>query len=535
MSTLSVSNINGVTGFSGGIFDTLGNTANGANATAIASFGQANAAYGRANSVNSAVIAAFAVANTANAGLATAGALTGTIINYANTTAPSGYLKCDGNIYSRSAYSALASVIGTPPMLSSFTAEYANTNAQWTPDIIAVANGVAFTSNARTGQIGYSALSIPQYLGGVYTSTDGTTWTARTARAFSIAISGVLNGAVIANVSGGTWVLANNSVNGYASFPQTFTNMQSTTNLSTWTNRSIAIAAQTGVPTSNPSIHFNGLAGGGTSNRLVWLHTKAGQLACCIQSPWVANTATSDDGGATWSFTNSLPIANSSYQPSIASSNAGFVIVQGNTAYWSTSGQNWQDISANLRSALGFTSNNTNRPFYNVYQAGDKFIIPAYGNKFLVSPSSNGSNGNWSTTGYVSGLGNYIGSYNPLNLSRFTTSSYKIVHNGQCYAFLDSNYSTELLYSQDLQYWYLKDDFNYPVETSVGYINVLDVLNNKFLMYGYTYKTIFSFTANGAYNAATQFPVPMIINDSITKTQIGYESSAIPLIPYIKT
>lgn len=524
MSTLSVSNINGVTGFSGGIFDTLGTTANNANAQSIAAFAEANNAELLA-------IAAFSQANTANTAASGAGVPTGSIINYANTTAPSGYLRCDGNIYSRSAYSALASVIGTPSSLSSFTAEYANTNVQWDTDTILVANGVAFTSNARTGQVGYGALSIPQYLGGVYTSTDGTTWTARTARAFSTA--SIDNSAAIANVSGGTWVLANSSSAGYASLPQTITNMQSTTNLSTWTNRSIAIAAQTGVPTSGPGIRFNGLAGGGTSNRLVWLHTKTGTLACCVVSPYVANTATSDDGGATWSFTNSLPIANSSYYPTIASSNAGFVIVQGNTAYWSTSGQNWQNIGANLRSVLGISSTNTNRLFYNVYQAGDKFIIPAYGNKFLISPSSNGANGNWSTTGYVSGLGNYLGSYSVLNLSRFTTPNFKITHNGQCYAFLDTGQSGQLLYSQDLQNWYIKNDSNYPISASISYQGVLDALNNKFLMYGYAYKTIFSFTANGAYNAATQFPVPIIINDS--RSSIGYESSTIPSISYIKT
>lgn len=44
MSTLSVSSITGVTNVTGSIFDTMGTTANNANATAIAAFGRANAA-----------------------------------------------------------------------------------------------------------------------------------------------------------------------------------------------------------------------------------------------------------------------------------------------------------------------------------------------------------------------------------------------------------------------------------------------------------------------------------------------------------
>ena len=122
MSTLSVSSITGVTNVTGSIFDAMGTTANNANATAIAAFAKANAA-------NISAGAAFDAANAANSTATSAGVPTGGIIYWAGANAPSGFLPCDGNIYTRSTYSSLASVLGTPPMPSSYTLEYANTTA----------------------------------------------------------------------------------------------------------------------------------------------------------------------------------------------------------------------------------------------------------------------------------------------------------------------------------------------------------------------------------------------------------------------
>jgi hypothetical protein len=493
----------------------------------------------------------FRFANGASVLSAAAGNPTGTVLNYASTTAPTGYLACDGSIYSRSSYGALANVIGTPASLSSYTAEYANTNTQFAPGFLAVANGVAFLSNVTTS----GPLAV-QYSGGIYTSTDGTTWTARTAHRLSYdALNAsiqpymqVTNGAFAANVSGGVWVVANSAFFTSATTPN---NLQTSSDLVTWTNRSIDIRNQTGTYTNQQNF-FAGIAGGGTLNRLVYLHMKCAFFNICqscglsigTNNYYVANTATSDDAGATFSYSNGLPAANSIWWASIASSNAGFVISQGNTAYWSANGQYWQDISANLKTALNISnmSSGTTQLFYNSYSANGQFIIPAYGNRFLVAPSSNGSNGNWTTVGPTEGLpylpGSGPGSYDTfMNNSRTYQLSYinqqyydtKIVHNGQCYLL---NWGGAIYYSQDLKYWFKKVDILYP---SVGNGSHLIALGNKFLQYTSTYKTVFSFTANGSYTAATQFPVPRYSAMSLSTQGLGNDSSATPLVSYIKT
>lgn len=496
---------------------------------------------------------------------------TGAVVNYASTTVPTGgYLACDGSIYSRSSYPALADVIGTPPMLSSFTAEYSNSNAQWVSAQIAVANGVAFMSNANPVGVGTGSAPAGQYSGGLYTSTDGSTWTPRTARSLFFN-QNIMNGAVAANASGGVWMIANTATisNQYSyiyaqagAFVGTF--FQTSTDLITWTNRSISMGGtQTGVSSIIPNpggaaatsyaTQFHGIAGGGTSNRFVALFNRW-STNCCGQSAYIANTATSDDAGATWSFTNNIPIANTNYVPAIASSNGGFVVTRGNTAYWSYSGQTWQDITANLAVALGGSATANivakgTQLFYNVYQANNQFIIPAYGNKLLVSsPSGNGANGNWSSltpeglppssvTGGALASVPYATQFSLWGSgSSSQTRTARIVHNGQC--FVISQYG-QIYYSADLRYWFRDIDANYANEiSSAGFYGDgtnLAALGNKFLLNLYSMQTVVSFTANAAYTAATQFPVPKY--SSSVQAQLFNLNGvpAIPSIPYIKT
>jgi hypothetical protein len=71
---------------------------------------------------------------------------TGQLIQYGSSTAPSGYLKCDGSIYTKSSYSALATVLGSLPANSAAyyvsipfnsgqnNVFYLNGNVIWTAD-----------------------------------------------------------------------------------------------------------------------------------------------------------------------------------------------------------------------------------------------------------------------------------------------------------------------------------------------------------------------------------------------------------------
>lgn len=458
---------------------------------------------------------------------------TGAVINYASTTAPTGgYLACDGSIYSRSTYPELANVIGSPPMLSSFTAEYANNDSNFSPTVFASANGVLFFSAGSS------------FTTSLYTSTDGTTFTSRTASPMSNNYN--RNFSVVANVSGGIWVISNAS----SSFAGTTTPtcFQSSTNLTTWTNRSIALSGQTGTGAGVIYSDLNGIAGGGTSNRLVALFTKQSYqtAGCCITitSGYIANTAVSSDGGATWSYANNVPVANSTtVQSQIAASNGGFVVARANLAYWSANGQYWQDITANLCSAIGVSTGlaaNGTTLFYNMFKANNQFIIPAYGNKFIVtSPSGNGANGNWSTitpeglsitNPLLTAGGQAASGLAPLVNQFSSYSSSRILHNGQCFVLY---FSGQLYFSQDLKYWFRKTDLNYT-QTNANPQQHIATIGNKFIHYMDNSNTIVSFTSTGAYTAATQFPVPKYA--SVASHMFNIDGvPAIPSVTYIKT
>lgn len=465
---------------------------------------------------------------------------TGAVVNYASTTAPTGgYLACDGSIYSRSSYGALANVIGTPPMLSSYTAELANNTIYFNPNVLGVANGVAFISS-------------PIFATQLYTSTDGTTWTSRTGRFLSTSTQYNINNNVVANVAGGFWITSNGAgTNVLTNAPAVTPSIVSTsTDLVTWTSRTISLSGQTGTAPSSASYflgtYFGGIAGGGTSNRLVVLFNRWSSGCCTPNSGYIANTATSDDAGATWSYSNNIPVANASIQFSaISSTNAGFVVVRGNSAYFSANGQYWQDITANLCSAIGVSTglaSNGAVLFYNVFQANNQFIIPAYNNKFIVTtPSGNGANGNW-TVITPEGLPLYTYStYTATALIPLTnqfsgtsapaaTNFSRIVNNGQGFVM---NFGGQIMFSQDLKYWFRKIDPNYAQTGDGG--GLLGVIGNKFIMWINGNKTLVSFTANASYTAATQFPVPKY-SSSVQAQQFNFDGvPATPLIPYIKT
>jgi hypothetical protein len=484
----------------------------------------------------------FKFANGASVLSAAAGNPTGTIINYASTTAPTGYLACDGTVYLRSSYGALANVIGPPTMPSSYTAEYANTT--WITSPIIIVNGVAFAS---PGTIAPSTSGITSFLGGIYTSTDGTTWTARTAKPILYSPTGPN----VINV-GSTYVTTANvypNQRGLAAFspsagagltPNGGQILQTSTDLATWTARSITLAAWAGVPSGATSmVGITNITSGGTvANRILLTMFFQGATYCSCGGVYVAagggskaNTAVSDDYGATWSFSNNLPAttgnANNSNTIQAASSSAGFVLTQSNVAFWSSNGQYWQDITANLRTALGVTSSSVSVVFYNVSQANNQFIIPTTGNRFLIAPSSNGSNGNWTTINVET---------NPSGAEYATSMAYfsadKIIHNGSSYFYnYPGNY---LLFSNDLRYWFKKEDLTYASSTFSQYNALAFFPSGKGLIYS-SAKTILSFTANGGYTAATQFPVPKISNYNST---LGYPAFNVPgtsVVPYIKT
>jgi hypothetical protein len=92
-----------------------------------------------------------------------AGTLTGQTIIWGTQTAPSGYLKCDGTVYTKSSYSALATALGSLPVITDTYAisgvggnlSLANNNV-----IYSYTNGLKYSSNQGAS---YTTLSIVSF------------------------------------------------------------------------------------------------------------------------------------------------------------------------------------------------------------------------------------------------------------------------------------------------------------------------------------------------------------------------------------
>jgi hypothetical protein len=78
---------------------------------------------------------------TSTAPAAVASVLTGSIIAYGSTSAPSGYLACDGSVYTKSSYTALSTVLGTQPSFAP------TLNSNLTNDVLSIANSVLFSGD----------------------------------------------------------------------------------------------------------------------------------------------------------------------------------------------------------------------------------------------------------------------------------------------------------------------------------------------------------------------------------------------------
>jgi hypothetical protein len=585
MSTLSVSSITGVTNVTGSIFDAMGTTANNANATAIAAFAKANAA-------NISAGAAFDAANAANSTATSAGVPTGGIIYWASSTAPTGFLRCDGNIYLRSTYSSLASLIGTPPMPSSISFDYANsfnsgaTGVNW--PILVSANNLLIMS-IPTGQTGNGSAT-----GNLHTSTDGITWTPRNGA--QIRQGGAITGGSnsfrdAARMVNDSWGTSNGASGPYViyvgGYPEgnVLAYQTSTDQGATWTQRTLRYYR----PTTSNQVYASGFVSGGTQNAYlagVGIYSSTGGCGCSTLTVTGqdANVAWSADGITFTAFKSFFPAGTYNGAgataptlpiiPIMGSSSNGFVVLLGfspqtlglytgesqylgylngansGLVFWSANGHpsTWTDITTNLRNTISGTSTpNLSPVFANVFSCNNEIIIPTVGNKFLVS--SNGANGTWRVVDIESGLGAAGVGYNGYNYFRDSNYPYGagyngnytggggiIRHNGDMYYFIDNNGT--FYYSRDLRVWWKKDDIKNPFyQSSLGRVASMQFLVplpnlKKIVMVNRYLGGIFSFTSNGNYTAATQFPVPEIGAELGAKV---FSTSAVPLRAFIKT
>jgi hypothetical protein len=394
---------------------------------------------------------------------------------------PSGYLYCDGSIYTRSAYPTLAGIIGTPFVASTQTTNYTNASfiisgGLWSEQDQSLqrgvwdANGFLFTNGtALRGSDQATGLASAMLY-----STDGVNWTAATS--YSILATHPNQDAVVFGNSIYVMAAGNLAASGggnniqYASTPG-----------GTWTRASVGVISRSGTGC---------LAFGGTANTfLVGLWNDS-----CGSRSWLQYYHSTN--GSTWT---ALPtVANfNGYEPvGIAAYSGGAVIGTSagsgtsNLWYSATGNSGYTNISASIGSPLNV---------YNVSYGNSIFVVRASNGTWT---STTGAGGSWTQVSTVD-LGASV-RYSPLHWSGT--------------AWVDSATGR-----------YTKDFINYGSASST--LAATAVLSGR--AYNKVNKTISSYDFN-AYTTATQFPVPAITNTVSTSAAL-LESGTPSFGYFIKT
>lgn len=419
---------------------------------------------------------------------AATGVPTGGIVYYPSASAPSGYLRCDGSIYNRSAYSSLATVIGTPTLLSAETLRNSNfstgtlTNS-W--NYMTSANNLAFMPGSVWSPSAQNA-------NGIRTSSDGITFTARNAVSFYPTPNQVayINGTYIAP-------------QGQAQIPNgaTVTNYQTSTDGATWTSRNFAVTSGRG--------GIRWIVGNSTLGRaLMW--TNSSYNCCGTYTYFNADAALyySTDG-TTWTLAASPP-TNSGFTFTPAAGNNGFVAIGATltglnswsyylSVWYSTDGSTWTNITSNLQSI-----NSAATSFSRVLWDGTYYYI--YAANSIVFRSTTGASGSWTQIAYPQG-----------SVPSFGDSNFAYLRDGL------GNYYASL----QNQTYYSNDMSNWAVASTIGSYRA--ICGNT-LVGQNGLATPSTYTTNGSgYTTATQFPVP-----NLTTPNIG-TTAAPPPVAYIKT
>jgi hypothetical protein len=281
---------------------------------------------------------------------------------------------CDGSAYTSSSYSSLATVIGTPvaPLntLGNALSGYGGPTYE--------ANGVLF----RSGTAFSTTATIAN---GAATSTDGITWTLRTAQN-------------IYTLYSGNAVSYGNSVYVTSSYPSANNvwQYQTTPDGATYTARTYSIAG------INQPVYAFETAYGGTSNRHVafLIYNPSTAVSCGTQISTNVRAIYSTDG-VTWTTGDTVTLTTAAYgytSGGVAGYSGGFVYYAyrndgTNLVKYSADGATWTDITANINSVATI-----NGVLTGIGYANGKFILTAYNSTTSsnqIYTSTTGASGSW--------------------------------------------------------------------------------------------------------------------------------------------
>jgi len=424
-----------------------------------------------------------------------AGVPTGGVIYYASSTAPTGYLKCDGTIYNRSSYSALSTVIGSPMLPSSETLR--NSSLAMAANTLTIGSYIASVNNVvfMNGSANVTSTSTANAL---RTSTDGITFTLRTAAAPYIR-----EGVVTYFAS--TYVMLTRMAPALGAT----VNYQTSTDLSTWTQRTFTAGTNAGTTLA--------LAGNQTWGRGI-MHTATSFDNGCeyaFTTPYLWYYSTN---GTTWTAASSPPTNTLAFETHCVQAGTSSALALYNPSattwqlWYTADGNTWSNVTSNITSSFPSVTS-----IYKIFWTGTYFY--ALCNAGIVLRSTTGASGAWSQTSSTLGLGATT-STNPFfqlydqYRTYSTDGTYHIIQNGN---------AGQFFYSSDLVNW--------------GYVSGLSgyygaVSGSNFVGRSFAGATASTYTLTGTgYTTATQFPVPNLL--SATASAFGTFAPA--PIPCIKT
>lgn len=424
------------------------------------------------------------------------GSSSGDIIIALGTT-KTGYLLCDGSVYTRASYAALATAIGSP-ISPSMTLGNALSGSL---------AGNVYGVNNLLFKSGSASSTTATVANGIQTSSDGITWTMRTGMNIYPAGNNGIGNAV--SYGNSVYVCAvtqgaNNTLY-----------WQTSADAITYTARSLSFG------TINTTVSTTELAYGGTSNRhvmqVIWNPQSA--LSCGTQTSTNARLMYSADG-ITWTTADTITDTSnpntyfSTPGMSVAGYSGGFVAtallnVNGGTytnyIKYSADGATWTDITSNINSVAAIAGKVSS-----VSYANGKFILSFIGGQIYTSTT--GASGSWS-------LVTTANSYS-------TTYVGKISGNANAYFITGTGYL-----STDLINW-----FSMP---NVG-------LGTPKIQVGFSGATrFFGLSSNSTvsayyidlwnYTVATQFVVPKINTYSTGGQSSPFAQNMAPVNYFIKT
>jgi hypothetical protein len=279
-----------------------------------------------------------------------------------------GFLRCDGAIYTRTAYPALAAYIGTPVLAAPAINTYTNASLTINSYFGGANNILATTGTASAPSSGVAGS------GGLFTSADGTTWTSRTAWNLGTFYNTASYYQQLFVYNNGVYLASTNCASGAY--------IQYSSDLATWNKSAIYVGS------GNSTWYVYGVCAGGTSN--VFVSQAGGDNGCTGGSSGLVYST----NGSSWTqATLPAPITHANFGWLDGAGYSGGVVLS--VSYFS-SGWKYRYIYSATGTSYTDVSMGSAESARIISYANGRFIAGTSDGKLYTSTT--GAGGTWSLT-----------------------------------------------------------------------------------------------------------------------------------------